>query len=99
MKTFTRDDTEHGTEYVLRSEAEAAIQEAVAATLERCAKLCDLHARLTWNDDRKAQSRVLAAEIRRGEATAPGRPLDVRRTKNKATRRWPCMRGSLTHSR
>ena len=33
---------------------------------ERCAALCELHSRLTWNEDRKAQSRVLAAEIRRG---------------------------------
>ncbi len=40
--------------------------ELVAAERERCAKLCDLHSRLTWNDDRQAQSRVLAAEIRRG---------------------------------
>ena len=39
---------------------------AAALERERCAKLCDLHARLTWNDDRKAQSRALAAEIRRG---------------------------------
>ena len=39
---------------------------AVAEERERCAALCDLHSRLTWNDDRKAQSRVLAAEIRRG---------------------------------
>jgi hypothetical protein len=39
---------------------------AVAAERERCAKLCDLHSRLTWNDDRQTQSRVLAAEIRRG---------------------------------
>jgi hypothetical protein len=37
-----------------------------AAERERCASLCELHSRLTWNDDRKAQSRVLAAEIRRG---------------------------------
>jgi len=38
---------------------------AVAAERERCAQVCDLHSRLTWNDDRKAQSRVLAEEIRR----------------------------------
>jgi hypothetical protein len=38
----------------------------VAAEREWCAKVCDLHSRLTWNDDRRAQSRVLAAEIRRG---------------------------------
>ena len=44
----------------------AHIDAAVAAERERCAKLCDLHSRLTWNDDRKEQSRVLAAEIRRG---------------------------------
>ncbi len=39
---------------------------ALEAERERCAKLCDLHSRLTWNDDRKAQSRLLATEIRRG---------------------------------
>jgi len=44
----------------------AMVAAAVAAERERCASLCDLHSRLTWNDDRKAQSRVLAAEIRRG---------------------------------
>ena len=38
---------------------------AVAAERERCAQVCELHSRLTWNDDRKAQSRVLAEEIRR----------------------------------
>ena len=37
----------------------------VAAERERCAVVCELHSRLSWNDDRKAQSRVLAAEIRR----------------------------------
>lgn len=49
---------------------EAYAKAAVAAERERCAKICDLHSRLTWNDDRKAQSRVLAAEIRRGEIQA-----------------------------
>ena len=42
------------------------VSEAVDAERERCAKLCDLHSRLTWNDDRKEQSRLLATEIRRG---------------------------------
>ena len=36
-----------------------------AAERERCAKMAELHSRLTWNDDRKAQSRVIAAELRR----------------------------------
>jgi hypothetical protein len=41
------------------------VQAAVVAERERCAQVCDLHSRLTWNDERKAQSRVLAGEIRR----------------------------------
>lgn len=49
-----------------RADLRAAIDAAVAAERERCAKICDLHSRLTWNDDRQAQSRVLAAEIRKG---------------------------------
>jgi hypothetical protein len=43
----------------------------VAAERERCAQVCDLHSRLTWNDDRKSQSRVLAEEIRRWPNTDP----------------------------
>ena len=43
----------------------ALLRNQVAAERERCAKLAELHSRLTWNDDRKAQSIVLAAEIRR----------------------------------
>ena len=46
---------------------EFAVSKKVAAERERCAKVCDLYSRLTLNDDRKTQSRVLAAEIRRGE--------------------------------
>ena len=48
------------------------IAEAVEREREACAALCDLHSRLTWNDDRKAQSRLLAAEIRRGPKTNHG---------------------------
>lgn len=48
------------------------IAEAVEKEREACAVLCDLHSRLTWNDDRKAQSRLLAAEIRRGPKTNHG---------------------------
>ena len=33
---------------------------------ERCARLCDKHARSGWNDDRKAQAKLLASEIRGG---------------------------------
>lgn len=50
---------------VLVADVARMISKAVAAERERCAALCELHSRLTWNDDRKAQSRVLAAEIRR----------------------------------
>jgi len=35
-----------------------------AAEREACAKVCDLHSRLMWNDDRKAQARTLASVIR-----------------------------------
>jgi hypothetical protein len=49
----------------------AQLDAAVAAERERCAQVCELHSRLTWNDDRKAQSRVLAEEIRRWPNTDP----------------------------
>jgi hypothetical protein len=38
--------------------------QAVAAEREACAKVCDRHAGATWNDDRKTQARLDAAEIR-----------------------------------
>jgi len=41
MKTFTRDDTEHGQEYVLRADAEAEIRAAVAAERERWSHVFD----------------------------------------------------------
>lgn len=50
-------------------EIRESVKELIEQEREACAKLCDLHSRLTWNDDRKAQSRVLAAEIRRGSNT------------------------------
>jgi hypothetical protein len=54
-------------EWITRTGAE----DMVAAERERCAQVCDLHSRLTWNDDRKTQSRVLAEEIRRWPNTDP----------------------------
>jgi hypothetical protein len=59
---YTFDEVDAWSEPLVRAYA----AQQVAAVRERCAALCDLHSRLTWNDDRKAQSRVLAAEIRRG---------------------------------
>jgi hypothetical protein len=58
-------DERNAARKALRKQIEDTVAAAVAAERERCAKVCDLHSRLTWNDDRKAQSRVLAAEIRR----------------------------------
>jgi len=43
---------------------QAVQDEAREAEREACAKLCDLHSRLMWNDDRKAQARTMASVIR-----------------------------------
>ena len=43
MQTLTRDDTQHGQEYVLKSEADAAIARARAGSLEEAAKAFSDH--------------------------------------------------------
>lgn len=62
MKTYTRDDTEHGQEYVLRADAEAEIRAAVAAERERCARIVETQD--TYGDSVGCWFETLAAKIR-----------------------------------
>lgn len=63
MKTLTRDDTHHGQEYVLKSEADAEIARARAGALEEAVKVCEAH----YNHEAKdiaEEIRALAAGVR-----------------------------------
>ena len=87
MRVLTRDDTEHGQEYVLLSEAQAEIDE-LRATLalqqssyerEWCAKLCDRAAAAAWIAwdavaDPIDQGRALGAEELAAEIRGPSGP-------------------------
>lgn len=74
MKTLTRDDTEHGAEYVLRAEAEAAIRAEVAAERERlCEALKIAMQHSAWDGVLQLDDALLnIADALLGPTSAPG---------------------------